>query len=283
MKTISAVMITGIFLVLTNIRASAQRISEPIISVIEPYHLDITYSKTSNLIFPYAIKSVDRGSKDILVQKAKGVENVLQVKAGKENFKETNLTVITADGRLYSYLLNYVENPSILNIRYARERGKKEADAFFSNSGANEADIEACAKQAAGEERTIRGIRDKKDQMELSLKGLFIKDNVMYWQIQLENHSNISFDIDQLRFFICDQKKSKRTAAQENEIKPLYTYGHPVSIAGKAEQVFVFALPKFTIPDKKNFKIQVMEKNGGRHLELKIYSSTIVDAQSLVN
>ena len=48
---------------------------------IEPYSLQIGINKTTNLIFPYEIKSVDRGSRDVLVQKAKGIENVLQVKA----------------------------------------------------------------------------------------------------------------------------------------------------------------------------------------------------------
>lgn len=46
------------------------------------------------------LKSVDRGSKDVLAQKAKGVESILQVKAAKTNFDETNLTVINADGKL---------------------------------------------------------------------------------------------------------------------------------------------------------------------------------------
>lgn len=281
MKTISAVMMTGIFLALTSIRAFSQKVTESTISIIEPYSLEITYSKTSNLIYPYAIKSVDRGSKNVLVQKAKGIENVLQVKAAKEYFKETNLTVITADGRLYSYLLNYAENPSALNIRYVKVREKNVPIAFFSNQAANPADIELCAKKAAAEERTIRGINDENDRIKLRLNGLFIKDDVMYWQIQLENHSNINYDIDQLRYFIRDQKKSKRTAVQEIEIKPLYIRGDTSAIAGESKHVLVLALPKFTIPDKKNFHIQIMEKNGGRHLELKILNSTIVNAKLL--
>ncbi len=41
-------------------------------SFVESYCLEVTDNKTTNLIFPSAIKSVDRGSKDILVQKASG-------------------------------------------------------------------------------------------------------------------------------------------------------------------------------------------------------------------
>ncbi len=105
MKKISAVMVTGIFLVLTSINTFSQEAIPGNVSAIEPFHLAISFYKTTSLIFPYAIKSVDRGSKDVLVQKAKGVENILQVKAAKPNFKETNLTVITGVDFTHGYLI----------------------------------------------------------------------------------------------------------------------------------------------------------------------------------
>src|SRR5690349_24921209 len=40
---------------------------------------------STSLIFKNSIKSVDRGSQDILAQKAKDVENVLQVKADRKS------------------------------------------------------------------------------------------------------------------------------------------------------------------------------------------------------
>lgn len=79
MKKISAVLVIIIFLTLIKLQVFAQiSLSTENISVIKTYHLAVTYNKTTNLVFPYAIKSVDRGSKDILVQKAKDVENILQ-------------------------------------------------------------------------------------------------------------------------------------------------------------------------------------------------------------
>ena len=62
---------------------------------IESYQLEVTYDKTTNLVFPSAIISVDKGSEDILVQKATGVENILRVKAGVKDFAETNLSYCT--------------------------------------------------------------------------------------------------------------------------------------------------------------------------------------------
>ena len=85
-------------------------------STFESHALEITYNKTSSVIFPAVIKSVDKGSRDVLAQKAKGVENVLQLKAARENFPETNLTVITADGTLHQFTVNYSRQPKSLSV-----------------------------------------------------------------------------------------------------------------------------------------------------------------------
>src|SRR5690606_26501384 len=101
-------------LLLTNFKGLAQQAAQSIPS--RP--IEIAFSKTTNLVFPFEIKSVDRGSKDVLAQKAGGIENVLQLKAARQDFDETNLTVITSDGKLYSFLVNYADNPSALNLSF---------------------------------------------------------------------------------------------------------------------------------------------------------------------
>jgi conjugative transposon TraN protein len=280
MKKISAVMATGILLVLFSVQLYAQNNVEPNVTVIKPYFLPITFYKTTNLVFPYPIKSVDRGSRDILAQKAKGVENILQVKAGKPGFDQTNLTVITADGKLYSYILNYTDTPSVLNIRFANTPPTY-PEAFFSNVSINEAQVQTDAEIVATEKATVHGIKDKSYGMKMKLSGLYIKSDVMFCRIILQNRSNINYGIDQLRFYIRDQKKSKRTATQELEVNPLYVKGDTSVIAGQTEKVFVYALPKFTIPDKKYLAIELMEKSGGRHLKIQVYNKTIVRAKLL--
>ena len=277
MKKISAVWITGIFLFLSSISAFSQNANSVNTSSIEPYPLAIGYEKTTNLVFPFAIKSVDRGSQSILAQKAKGVENILQIKAGREGFEETNLTVITAEGKLYSFLLNYAQQPSMLNLSFEIPKPLVK-DAFFSSGNYNEAEIQAYSKAVAVEKKKVHGIKDKKYGMRFRLDGLFIRDNVMFFRIKTSNQSNINYDIDQLRFFIRDRKKAKRTATQEIEIKPLYIQNDTPTVKGQSEQIFVFALPKFTIPDQKYLAVQLMEKNGGRHLKLDVKNRKITKA-----
>lgn len=280
MKKISAVMVMGFSLFITFLSARAQQAAGNIqFRSIEPYQVAISYSKTTNIIFPYAIISVDRGSKDVLAQKAKGVENILQIKAAKEGFAETNLTVVTADGKLNSFLIDYADQPSILNLSLNDSQPKNTI--FLSPENINQAIVERYPKIAFLSKKKVRRIKDKDFGIRFRMNGLFIKDDVMYMRMNIENQSNINYDIDQLRFFIRDQKKAKRTATQEIELSPVFIYNNTDKVEGQTANTIVFALPKFTIPDKKYLAIQLMEKDGGRHLELHLKNKTIVKAVPL--
>ncbi|WP_220466193.1 conjugative transposon protein TraN [Dyadobacter psychrotolerans] len=250
--------------------------------VIEPFPLEITYNKTVNLIFPYAIKSVDKGSRDILAQKAKGVENILQVKAATKHFEQTNLTVITSDGKLYSFVVNYAEEPSQLNIELIKvPDASKPADAVLEKEP-NEQFLKNAAEHASNEQNVSGKINDSSHKTRLSLSGLYINKEVIFYRLKLDNRSNISYDIESLRFFIIDKKRVKRTATQQTEINPLYVHGETSVIDANQSHEFVFALSKFTIPDAKQLIIQLMEKNGGRHLELLVQNRTIIQAKPIL-
>jgi len=237
-------------------------------------NLQIAYSKTTSIVFPYPIKSMDKGSADVLLQKAKGVENILLLKAGKQNFAQTNLTVVTADNRLYVFVLNFDEECPDLNIS-ADNLAVVNDDILFSMENENQRKIEQFAGLALSKKKKISGIQRSKFEMKMTVNAIFIHDDIMYFRLILENTSKIGYEIDQLRFFIRDQKKSKRTASQEIEIIPLYATNNTNVIADKSEMTAVYALSKFTIPEKKYLTIQLIEKNGGRQLEVNISNNMI--------
>jgi len=250
-------------------------------SFIQSYHLNITCTKTTNLIFPFSIVNVDRGSKDVLVQKVTGAENILQVKADKPNFSETNLSVITADGNLYSFIVDYLNEPPQLNIVFQKDtlNSSKNEQVIFSQKNNNADELNTIAHNVFNSGKTIHGLKDKHEAMLLSLNGLYIHNDVFYLQLALKNKSQVSYDVNAIRFFIRDRKKSKRTALQETEIQPLYSYGNDSNIKGKSSQVCVIALPKFTLPDYKYLLIQVLGKNGGRELHIRVKNRHILQAQ----
>ncbi|MBS1738562.1 MAG: conjugative transposon protein TraN [Bacteroidetes bacterium] len=225
--------------------------------------LQISTDKTTSLIFPFPIRHVDRGTKDVLVQPVKEADNILLVKAASVKFPETNLSVVTGDGSVYSFKVNYTDQPE--NWIFYLPELKKSTIATYANG-------------ILDNHRTVRGIRDRKWNIAASVNGIYIKDDVMYFQILLCNQSTIDYDIELLKFYIRDKKKSKRTAAQENELKPLHISGNTKKVKACDFSMIVVALDKFTIPDAKSLSIQLMEKSGGRHLLMKVNNNKIIQA-----
>lgn len=235
--------------------------------------IEVTFQKTSNIIFPSAIRSVDRGSGFILVQKALGVDSVLQLKARKRDFEETNLTVITSDGTLYSFDIRYAETPKDLNIVLGRAGGidKKEDNSYLTGNCENIIN--------AG--KTINGLKEKNSGVSFEVIGIYILDSHLYFKYRIKNTTTIRYDIDQLRFYIRDQKKAKRTAIQEIEQFPVHIQNPIDEVGGNSEHIMVWVVPKFTIPDKKYLTIEMREKNGGRHIEMDIKNKVLLKAKSL--
>jgi conjugative transposon TraN protein len=225
--------------------------------------LNITTDKTTSLVFPFAIKHVDRGTASVLAQQVKDAPTILLIKAAEKDFTETNLSVVTDDGSVYSFTVCYNSQPA--SWVYYLPVNKTRTITSYANA-------------VLDNQKTMKGIKDKKYNMKSAIKGIYIKDDVIYYQLHIENNGPVDYDIDLLRFYIKDKRRSKRTAVQENEQKPLYVAGNTSKVKARSNLVMVFALEKFTIPDKKYLAIRIMEKNGGRHFLLKLNNREIMKA-----
>ncbi len=271
--------ITGVFLSFNVLCLYAQDSGEKKLYELSSYELEICNTKTSNIIFPYAIVSVDRGSQDILAQKAAGVENILQLKAAKANFTASNVSVVTADGKLNTFVVRYAANPASINLSLQGNSASQSSTVFLPKEEFNEAEVRECTNKLLANRNYVRGRQKEAFGISFNLRELFIRNNVIYFQFKITNYTNVGYDIDQLRFYIRDQKRASRTASQELEVLPIFISKSPEGIPGKTRDMFVFALPKFTIPDQKDLVIQLMEKNGGRHLQMKVSNRELLKAK----
>ena len=225
--------------------------------------LCISTDKTTSLVFPFAIAHVDRGSQSILALPVKEVSTILLVKAASKDFPETNLSVVTEDGTLYSFLVRYDKNP---------------AEWVYHLPTNQNASMATYANNILDNPSNVFRIRDYSWNVVSRVKGIYIKDDIIYYQLSVENKTPIDYTIDLLKFSIRDKKKGKRTAVQENELTPKYIVGNASQVKANSTSVFVLAMEKFTIPDAKYLAIQIMEKNGGRHLFMKIKNKNIMQA-----
>ena len=225
--------------------------------------LQISTHKTTSLIFPFPVVHVDHGTKDILVQHLKEQDNILLVKAAVAKFAETNLSVVTRDGSVYSFKVIYNDQPD--NWVFHLPVQAKGTVAGYANA-------------IIDNHQTVRGVVDRKLDMCASVQGIYVKDGVVYYQLLLCNKGMIDYDIELMKFFIRDKRKVKRTAIQENELTPIHISGNNKKVKACDFTMFVVAMEKFTIPDGKFFAIQIMERNGGRHLQLRVNNNQITRA-----
>lgn len=256
---------------------------------IEPYKMEVTYDKTSHLIFPTAIRYVDLGSEYLIAGKAEDAENVLRVKASVKDFDtETNFSVITNDGRFYSFNVYYSTYPEALsydlvNMQKSTDKAGSN-DVLFEELGNNSPSLAGLLLETIHkkDKRTIKHIGAKRFGIQFLLKGIYIHNGKYYFHTEMNNKSNVPFQIDFINFKVVDKKVAKRTVIQERAMIPLRTYKPMNEVGGKTKEKNVFLLDQFTISDDKVLLIEIFEKNGGRHQTLHIENSDLVNAR-LIN
>jgi hypothetical protein len=117
--------------------------------------------------------------------------------------------------------------------------------------------------------------------VQLILKGLYIKNDVFYFQFLIKNLSHISFDVQSISFIIKDIRKAKRKAVQERVLQPLLINNLDSTVKSNCNQVWVVALPKYTLESGKYLSIMLFEDNGGRNLVFKVFNRHLLAAKEL--
>lgn len=129
-----------------------------------------------------------------------------------------------------------------------------------------------------------RGIFNKgivRNKIVFSVNNLHIYDNLLLFTFEIENKSKLPYDIDYIRYYIIDKKTAKLTASQEVDQQALFSENYSPRIEGNGRMKYVIAFDKFTIPDEKVFRIEINEKNGGRHVLFDLENSDIVNVEDI--
>ena len=257
---------------------------------IAPYEMEVTYDKTSHLIFPAAIRYVDLGSDYLIAGKAEEAENVLRVKASVRDFvAETNFSVITNDGRFYNFNVYYSPCPETLgyDIQSMQKAVDKsnDNDVHFEELGNNPPSLAGFFLETIykKDKRIVKHIGAKSFGIQFILKGIYIHNGKYYFHTEVKNRSNVPFQIDFVNFKVVDKKLAKRTVLQVRTVLPLRIYKPLDAIGGTTTDRNVFLLDQFTIADDKVLLIEIVEKNGSRHQTIQVENSDLIKARLINN
>lgn len=258
--------------------------------MVPPYGLEVTYDKTTHIIFPSAVRYVDLGSPNLVAGKADGAENVIRVKAVVKNFRdETNMSVITESGSFYTFNVKYADEPLLLNVEMKDfihdgskvNRPNNALDIYLEELGCESPKLVQLINKSIHKEnrRHVKHIGCKAFGIQYLLRGIYTHNGLLYFHTQIKNSSNVPFEVDFVTFKIVDKKVMKRTAIQEQVIFPLRAYNYATVVAGNKEERTVFTLDKFTIPADKVLVVELNEKSGGRHQSFTVENEDIVRAR----
>lgn len=258
--------------------------------MVPPYGLEVTYDKTTHIIFPSAVRYVDLGSPNLVAGKADGAENVIRVKAVVRNFRdETNMSVITESGSFYTFNVKYADEPLLLNIEMKDfihdgskvNRPNNALDIYLKELGSESPKLVQLINRSIHKEnkRHVKHIGSKAFGIQYLLRGIYTHNGLLYFHTQIRNRSNVPFEVDFVTFKIVDKKVMKRTAIQEQIVLPLRAHNYATLVAGNKDERTVFTFDKFTIPADKVLVVELNEKSGGRHQSFTVESEDIVRAK----
>lgn len=274
-----------LLIVATSLNAQVQQLDPLQLGAVAPYSIEVTYDKTSHIIFPSGIRYVDLGSDYIIAGKADDADNVLRVKAAAQGFgQETNFSVITEDGRFFGFNACYSDAPQELSynlIQLETQANRSEAaQVRFEDLGKTPASVAGLLMRALYEKdkREIKSVKSVGYGITFSLKGIYVHEGKYYFHTEIVNETYVPFVVDFVKFKIVDRKVAKRTVIQERALKPLRTYRPLVPVTGNTIEKNIFLLDVFTLVEGQVLLIEVFEKNGGRGQVLKLKNTDLLKA-----
>lgn len=258
-------------------------------STIRPsYAIQVSNSKTTHIIFPYEIRYADLGSKDIAGEAVEKASNVFRLKAlGQNPFMETNLTVVTADGRLFSFLITYKDQPDAVTYDLTKvllDGDVSKSAKVSSGSQARLADnLNRQGELAMHSRRKIRHVGFKAQGMNLYLKNILYKDDVMYVVLGIENDSKLDYGIDYLRTYVMQMKKAgESSATQDVPVDPIKVFDAAEGVIPRHDELIkVIAIERLTLEKDRRLVVQVGEESGGRQLAISIGPEELATARPL--
>ena len=204
------------------------------------------------------------------------------LQANKGN--DSNLLVLTEDGRVYTYGLAYSKHllKTYRFVPIGESIGKETQTMPIKltiDSVPIPKPIESIKTDPLIEpwEKGSEYVLDRKNPilktkrkggMVLRLKELFYHKNEVYVELAIQNRSAIDFEVDVLEIYRVNGKKGKRSSHQKVQLDPVYEHDQPSIIRPGHRHGFVYVLPKFTLGDTEKLLIELHEKKGNRMLRL---------------
>ena len=247
--------------------------------------LSLHQGHTLHILSPEPIQYVDIASHHVSGDLP--LDNVLRIKLHEDSTEtghldhELGTVTIVGDNFVAQYRLtaplwmNDTSIPAMLEIKPEHTRPLEISEIGLSRSQMKNLALGLLTK---GVHHPVRSTQE--NGVGIVLNGISTLGDYIFLDISFTNTSNVSYNVDELRFFIEDKKITKATNVQTIEIKPLWQYQPLTEFKKRHRNVFV--LKKATFPGSKVLRVTLTEKQiSGRTVNLKIKYGDILKADTL--
>lgn len=253
--------------------------------------IKVTDSKTVNLFFESPIERAIVGSSNYeFGYNKKNADYIGVIKGSKGS--DSNLTVITLDGNIYSFILRYSKSISVLN-HFVKEdlsignlnnnkevKKRKEVDSikkierekkeFEIKREKNAAEIKyiVAAKKVINEPLLFRRAFRINDKVKFHVKSIVYDKDQLYFLCNIKNKANVDYDINFIEFYITSKSSGKSRSGQKILMQPAYKYHYKNRIEKGDQNDFVIVFDKFSINKNKLFVLAINEEKGEKNIAL---------------
>lgn len=256
--------------------------------------------KVTQLIFPAEIMKFRSGytSNDALSQSDGRVLYMQPV----DELPESNLNVITSDGRYYTF--DVVYDPAADSVNYIIEptaafyREIPEPSVPLSEPASSVPVVEDAAGVPVSTStarigmrivETVKGMPDyiksnnvaRLQKLSFILRGVYADADRLYFKFRIENNGNIPFDVDYIAFSVVARKTKKTSTQERMQVFPAGVEKELHRIDSKGSCEIVYSFEKFTIGKDKVLLAEVLESGGDRNLCLVVPEHFIIEARHL--
>ncbi|PZU89029.1 MULTISPECIES: conjugative transposon protein TraN [Chryseobacterium] len=284
-------LLYSLVLLTTQIVTAQTATTEQIIS--ELPELEITEGINLHIISPEPIQYVDLSTDKLTgdlpasnIARIKITDNTISEKDKKKQnisfFSGDTVGIITVVGQSFiaqykAVYRNQNNLNTITNIHIQPEVMQPiEFDKMtFSNGELRKFAMDIIQKKA--EKNPIR--EEKNLNLSMHLNNVYVMGDYIFLDMTFKNSSNLSYDLEDLKFSIEDKKIHKATNNQSIEMTPVFRLNPQKHFRKNLRNIYVFK--KFTYPNSKVMMIRLIEEQlSGRTIEMKINYSDILKADT---
>jgi len=245
----------------------------------EMEQLTVNENVTTVITASEPIRLVDISTDKVVGDKP--IENTIRVKP-KEGGHEDGavLAIVTVVTERYRSQYALIYTTRLEEAVSDKEVQLNERNAFHNPAvSMSTEDMVRYARRIWNSPAKYRNIKTNKHRMTMRLNNVYTVGEYFFIDFSVENKTNLRFDIDELRFKLCDKKQQKATTVQEIDLQPTLLLDKAQHFKRGYRNVVV--LKKMTFPNDKVLTIELSEKQiSGRTISMTIDYEDVLAADS---